>query len=329
MPLVLRVNGNIWRSHLQSIIASHPGLVPVIKGNGYGFGIEFLAAEANRLGVETIAVGLTSEISRVRVAFTGEVIVLSPEHGEIEDSDLRVVPTISNLEALQSIDPRRSIILEILTPLNRHGVDIHDLHNALSIINERKIQFRGFALHLPIAEIEREWLRKVLRTLPEGSTIWISHFHDAPSIRKEFPRLNFRERIGTSLWLGADSALEVRATVLENRKIESTAGYRQRKVRGNVIVVSGGTAHGIGLSAPQGDRTLKGRIKILARAIESAIGKLRSPFSWRRKPLYFLETPHMQCSLLLHKGSDQPRPGDELEVRVRYTTTTFDQVIIH
>ena len=77
------------------------------------------------------------------------------------------------------------------------------------------------------------------------------------------------------------------------------------------------------------DRTLMGRIKILARAIESALGKLRSPFSWQGHTLDFLETPHMQCSLLLHKGSDQPRPGDELEVRVRYTTTTFDQVIIH
>ena len=311
------------------MIASHPGLVPVIKGNGYGFGIEFLAAEANRLGVETIAVGLASEISRVRSAFTGEVIVLSPDTPEIETSDSKVIQTVCSLESLRSIDTRLSVILEILTPLNRHGIDLHDLKKAISIINERKIQFRGFALHLPIAEIEREWLRKVLRTLPEGSTIWISHLHDAPSIRKEFPHLNFRERIGTSLWLGADSALEVRATVLENRTIGSTAGYRQRKVRGNLIVVSGGTAHGIGLSAPQGDRTLMGRIKILARAIEYALGKLRSPFNWHGRPLNFLETPHMQCSLLLHKGSDQPRPGDELEVRVRYTTTTFDQVIIH
>ena len=310
-------------------MTSHSGLVPVIKGNGYGFGLEFLAAEANRLGVVTIAVGLASEVTRVRSAFTGEVIVLSPDTSEFETTDAKVIQTVCSLDSLRSIDSRISVILEILTPLNRHGISIQELNIALSIINERNIQLRGFAVHLPIAEIDGQWLRKVLRTLPKGSTIWISHLHDALSIREEFPHLSFRERIGTSFWLGADSALEVKATVLENRKIESTAGYRQRKVRGNVIVVSGGTAHGIGLSAPQGDRTLMGRIKILARAIESALGKLRSPFSWRRKPLYFLETPHMQCSLLLHKGSDQPRPGDELEVRVRYTTTTFDQVIIH
>ena len=135
------------------MLASHPGLVPVIKGNGYGFGLEFLAAEANRLGVETIAVGLASEISRIRSAFAGEVIVLSPDTSEFETSDSNVIQTVSSLDSLRSIDTRLSVILEILTPLNRHGIDIHDLHNAFSIINERKIQLRGFALQIGRAHV--------------------------------------------------------------------------------------------------------------------------------------------------------------------------------
>jgi hypothetical protein len=146
-------------------------------------------------------------------------------------------------------------------------------------------------------------------------------------VKKEFAKLIFRERIGTALWLGADSALEATATVLENRKISGTAGYQQRPARGNVIVASGGTAHGIGLSAPQNDFSPLGRIKIIARAIEVALGKMRSPYRHAGKTLDFLEAPHMQCSLLICSGSNQPKPGDELKVRVRYTTTTFDQII--
>jgi Alanine racemase, N-terminal domain len=328
MPLSLHVDGVTWRSHLSAIVKAKPGLVPVIKGNGYGFGLEFLATESTLLGVDTIAVGLASEVAQVRTTFAGEVIILSPDHLHYDISDPKIIQTISHLEVLRSIDAKKNIILEILTPLNRHGVEVSDLPKALSMIEDRRLQLRGFALHLPLAKIERGWLRSVLHMLPAGSTVWISHLHNADRVRKEFPQLVFRERIGTSLWLGAESALEARATVLENRKIQGTVGYRQRRVRANVIVASGGTAHGIGMTAPQGDFSILGRIKILARAVELSFGRIRSPFRWDGKLLDFLEPPHMQCSLLTCSGNSQPQVGDELKVRVRHTTTIFDQIIV-
>jgi hypothetical protein len=217
--------------------------------------------------------------------------------------------------------------VEILTPLNRHGIDVSEINSALAIIKERGLKLRGFTLHLPIAKIDGKWVSSTLKLLPDGSTVWISHLHGADQIKKEFTKLVFRERIGTSLWLGADSALEVTATVLENRKIQGSAGYQQRRARGNVIVASGGTAHGIGLTAPQNDFSLIGRLKIIARALESAFGRMRSPYRHNGRTLDFLESPHMQCSLLIGSGLNQLKPGDKLKVRVRYTTTTFDQII--
>lgn len=326
MPLSLHVDGKKWRSHLTAMVSAHPGLVPVIKGNGYGFGVEFLAAESTRLGVETVAVGLASEVSRVRSAFAGEIVVLSPDHTGDEINDSKVLYTVSNLSLLQEMKSGKEVIVEILTPLNRHGIPVTDINRALEIINRRELKLRGFALHLPIAAIDKKWIQSTLSHLPEGSTVWISHLRDGEQVRKQFPKLSFRERIGTSLWLGADSALHVTATVLENRKMGGTAGYRQRRMKGALIVASGGTAHGIGLVAPQGDTSLLGRIKILARAFESSLGKTRSPYQWNGKSMDFLEPPHMQCSLLICRGSTQPEPGDELQVRVRYTTTTFDQI---
>lgn len=326
MPLSLNIDGQKWRSHLTKMISAKPGLVPVIKGNGYGFGLELLATESARLGIETVAVGLASEVAKVRSAFAGEIVVLSPDQVSGALTDTKVIQTISSIEYLQSIDIKVNVIVEILTPLNRHGIELSELNRALTIIKDRNLKLRGFTLHLPIAKIDSKWISSTLNLLPAGSIVWISHLQGADQVKSEFPNLVFRERIGTALWLGADSALEATATVLENRNIQGTAGYQQRRARGNVIVASGGTAHGIGLTAPQSDYSLLGRVKIIARALEAAFGKMRSPYSLGGKTLDFLESPHMQCSLLICSGSNQPKPGDELKVRVRYTTTTFDQI---
>jgi hypothetical protein len=326
MPLSLHVDAQKWRSHLTQMMSAKPGLVPVIKGNGYGFGLELLAAESTRLGVETVAVGLASEVAKVRTAFGGEIVILSPDQVICELKDSKIIQTVSSLEVLRSIDANTNVIVEILTPLNRHGINVPEINSALAIIKERGLKLRGFTLHLPIIKIDSKWISATLNLLPDGSNVWISHLHGAEGVKKEFANLTFRERVGTALWLGADSALEATATVLENRKIQGTAGYQQRRARGNVIVASGGTAHGIGLTAPQNDFSLIGRIKIIARALEAAFGRMRSPYRHDGKTLDFLESPHMQCSLLICSGSNQPKPGDELKVRVRYTTTTFDQI---
>lgn len=328
MPLTLHVAGEKWRSHLQKVASQKPGLVPVIKGNGYGFGLEFLAAESTRLGVDTVAVGLASEVAKVRSSFAGEIVILSPDQNFSEMNDPKIIQTISSIDLLQSIDTATNIIIEILTPMNRHGIDMSDLARTLAIVEDRGLKLRGFALHLPLTKVDKSWISATLANFPDSSIVWVSHLRDADKVKKEFPNLIFRERIGTALWLGADSALEATATVLESRKVQGKAGYQQRPVTGNVIVASGGTAHGIGLAAPQNDFSALGRFKIIARAIEAGLGKMRSPYRFDGKVLDFLESPHMQCSLLICRTSKQPKPGDELKVRVRYTTTIFDQIIV-
>ncbi len=36
MSLSLTIDGERWRSHLLRTVRTHPGIVPVVKGNGYG-----------------------------------------------------------------------------------------------------------------------------------------------------------------------------------------------------------------------------------------------------------------------------------------------------
>ena len=56
---------------------------------------------------------------------------------------------------------------------------------------------------------------------------------------------------------------------------------------------------------------------------------MRSPFTIDGKQRLFAEPPHMQASMLfLPHGAPVPEIGDEIDVRVRFTATTFDRVVI-
>ena len=66
-PRPCTVDGERWRGHLRAVAEATPGLVPVAKGNGYGFTIGRLARKAQwladrGLGVDTLAVGTYDEL---------------------------------------------------------------------------------------------------------------------------------------------------------------------------------------------------------------------------------------------------------------------------
>src|SRR4051812_9047156 len=76
--LTLHLDAERWRRHLVAEAERTPGLVPVIKGNGYGFGLARLAAESAALGVDTIAVGVADEVEQVRHEFGKTIVILNP-----------------------------------------------------------------------------------------------------------------------------------------------------------------------------------------------------------------------------------------------------------
>jgi hypothetical protein len=142
--------------------------------------------------------------------------------------------------------------------------------------------------------------------------------------------LEIEVRMGTRLWLGEPSALRASGTILQIHEIEhrQSVGYQQIDSGNNkrLIVVSGGTAHGVAMAAPSNASSLRKRGIAIAEGISQAIGKVRSPFSYDGKNLDFVEPPHMHVSML---WSDDPTlcVGDSLDCNVRNTTTSFDSVI--
>jgi alanine racemase len=362
VALTLYVDGDRWRAHLKDVLARHPGLVPVAKGNGYGFGLHRLARKAEWLGVDTLAVGTYDELSHVTQRYDGSLLVLTPWRPFADaPDDPRVIHTVGRLEDLEALAERgRSsgrrprVALERMTSMLRHGFSAKGLREAGRLVADQGgVEVTGVALHLPLArkahgtshlsEVERLMTDVVAAGLGKlaghghaGSrTIWVSHLTEAELeiLSTKYPDFTFRPRIGTSLWLGDRGALSVRATVLDAHSVErgDTYGYRGRSAprAGTILVVSGGTSHGIGLEAPTGDATLRSKAASIARGGLDAAGFVRSPYTVGGKQRLFAEPPHMQASMLfIPAGASVPAVGDEVDCRVRYTATTFDAVEI-
>lgn len=358
MSVTLTVDGERWRRHLLDTVQRHPGIVPVAKGNGYGFGVGRLArrtqwlddrarAQDDGARVDVLAVGTYAEVPEAESRYDGDLLVLTPWRPHEEHAPHpRVIHTVSRLDDLDILrerDPKARFVLEQLTSMRRHGMTRRELETAATQLDRgpgaRGPRLEGVAVHLPlnVASHLGEVTRLINDLVASGvptRTVFVSHLTDDElgRLRASHPDFTIRPRIGTDLWLGDRGALRATATVLDVHRVErgDVFGYRGRTAPrpGWILVVSGGTAHGIGLESPTGEQSLKARAATLARGGLDAAGFVRSPFSVDGKQRLFAEPPHMQASMLfVPSGARVPLVGDQVDVRVRFTATAFDHVV--
>jgi hypothetical protein len=203
------------------------------------------------------------------------------------------------------------------------------------------VVLEGFAFHLPmdrhggydpVTEVAG-WLGRLGDEGLPTDVAWVSHLtaSELAALQSQFPSTRFRPRVGTQLWLGDREAYVARGTVLDVHRLPAGTryGYRQRKVARDswLLVVSGGTSHGVALAAPRTVRGPVGRAKELAFGTLAAANRTLSPFWWGGRQRWFAEPPHMHVSLLLLPASvAPPQIGDELACEVRMTTLHADRV---
>jgi hypothetical protein len=337
MTLTLYVDGPRWRASLSRTVADMPGLVPVAKGNGYGFGVARLARRTEWLGADTIALGSYGEVAEVERRFSGTMLVMQPWRPFTDGppGDRRVVHTVGRLQDLAELGSRGErprVVLEALTSLRRHGLAAGEL--AAAHASARGVRIEGHALHLPLGTGHLTEVEHWLAAAP-ADRWFVSHLTagELGELRRRHPHVAFRPRVGTALWLGDRGALAAKATVLDLHRVRrgDRVGYRQRRILRNgwLLVVSGGTANGIALEAPAAAASTRQRAVSLARGGLEAAGRALSPFVVDGRPRWFVEPPHMQVSMIfVPSDAAPPSVGDELDVRVRHTTTTFDRVVV-
>ncbi|CAB4333791.1 unannotated protein [freshwater metagenome] len=377
MTFSLTVDATKFRGRLVSVMNQYAqagaDLVPVIKGNGYGFGRANLAREASRLGASRIAIGTVWELEQALIDFAGEVVVLEPFNANDQAAKElwqrillhgagRVIVTVSDLDlsGVASVGAKL-IFLEGKTSLNRFGLTASEISK---VSNTNGLTVRGLALHLPISEPAKvidataEISKAVNSKKLSGRLLeiwnWIAAYQDlvaksryhlhislshvSPSDLTELKLMcknygydsTFDIRIGTKLWLGESSSCKVQGSILEIHELSDhqRVGYRQVDGHGHkrLIVVSGGTAHGVALAAPNTSGSMRQRGIAIAEGVSQALGKVRSPFSYKGVNLLFAEPPHMQVSMLWSEDMSL-KVGDQLICNVRSTTTNFDLVM--
>jgi hypothetical protein len=279
----------------------------------------------------------------------------------------RVIRTIASPEALLTLcDGPGSVrvILEGRSSVQRFGMVESQLLELLAdtrvrhALERARILIEGLSIHLPMVQpkgakplpgvVGTPRVHEVVRwaglwhaqTLvwtghnSPASTVWVSHLNDdeVALVVSSVPDIVLRVRVGTRLWLGDRGALQAYGTVLAAHTVKENtpAGYRQRTGPSDatLLVIGGGTAHGVGLSAPTPATRMRQRLVTVGTGALAAVSRSLSPFTWAGKQRWFAEPPHQHVSLVwIPWGSDMPAVGDLIPAEVRYTTSRFDAVI--
>lgn len=313
VTLTLTVDAGAWNRRVDAMAARIEGLVPVVKGNGYGFGREWLAERAAVLA-PIMAVGTVFEVESVPSNYPA--IVLTPTLAVPEDLRTNAILTIgskAHVDAVTSGPRGRRVIVKIRSSMNRYGFDADDVPDVIASCRSRGLDVAGVSIHPPLHGTPSDHRREIetlISSVDPSEPVFVSHLDESEyeHLRSSHSRHTWHLRLGTTLWHGDKSELSLETDVLDTRTVETDAiaGYRGVPVpRDGVLVVLGcGSAHGV-MPLPDG----------------------RSPFHFSRQRLPLLEPPHMHTSMCLVTG-DQPCPtvGDRVDVQRPLTMTAVDLV---
>jgi alanine racemase len=320
MTLRLTIDERAWRTHVDTVRAATPGLVPVVKGNGYGFGRPVLATVAATLSDE-MAVGTVHELAEVAQATAdrppGSIVALTPAMHLPTELPRRSVPTVST-RAHVDVPGRHSfrgrVAVKLESSMHRHGAQPETLGDLLDAVGSAGLEVHQFVLHLPLSSpaftssLAVEQVEGWLTHLDPDVPLSISHVTSEcfEQLRARHPARTFRLRAGTALWHGDKSFLHLSADVLDVRRISigTPVGYRQvpAAASGHLVMIGAGSAHGV---VP----------------LEHAL----SPFHHARQRLSLVEPPHMHTSMVLVTDEGGvPAMGDWVDVQRPLISVSVD-----
>ncbi|MGB8859905.1 MAG: alanine racemase [Ilumatobacteraceae bacterium] len=324
MTVRLTVDRSAWRAHVRTAFASYgDGLVPVVKGNGYGFGRPLLHEVVVEHGATTVCVGTVHELHDVPAGLTP--VVLSPTlhiaavpHSTVAGNPpILTVGSCAHLHALAGWQGR--VIVKLASSMRRYGATPAELPAVLEAATGAGLALEGFGLHLPLAGDDSTRLAEVeawLPHLPLHVPLWLSHLRPETfaALRRAHPSRRLHVRIGTALWHGVPRQpfLHLTADVVQSHRVRAgeAAGYFHTIAPhdGTLVAIGAGSAHGI---AP----------------LDDADPSRRSPFHFARHRLPLLERPHMHTSLaIVPDGRPCPQVGDRVDVQRPLISTTADEV---
>ncbi|MFK8024060.1 MAG: alanine racemase [Ilumatobacter sp.] len=317
MTVRLSVRTAIWRSHVARTVGEVDGLVPVVKGNGYGFGRGRLAALAAEFS-DTIAVGTVHELDvvppGVHAVVLTPVLAASFENPEIEEliGTRDPILTVSNADHVAVLGGdgwHGRVVVKASTSMQRYGVEPASVASLIDDARAHDLDVVGVSLHPPLvgdAGERRAQIVDALEHVDPALPVWVSHL-DPDSYATLPDTHHYRLRLGTGLWHGDKSTLHLSADVVETRRVRAgdRAGYRLGAIPtdGHLVMIGAGTANGV-TPLPDG----------------------RSPFHFERARLALHEPPHMHTSMaFVPTGDPLPEMGERVDLQRPLTMTIVDE----
>jgi alanine racemase len=306
MSLRLTVNEQAFRAHVAHVVGSTPGLIPVVKGNGYGLGRPFLMRLVSELlgPAQAVAVGTVFEAQDIAVPTP--VYILTPigefDHVSIPSNAIPTVATERDLTVLQSKGWNSPVVVKLASPMQRFGVAPEDFLALVQHISSAGLTIHSCALHLPLHQSDEEIIDELatwIPLIPQCVVVSLSHVSTTQLavLQEKFPTAEFEVRLGTALWHGDKSFFSLHTEVLAVHPIGkgNAAGYHSTPVPtyGHIVVVAAGTAHGV-----------------------SPLENGSSPFHFQQQRLALIEAPYMHSAMCFVPLSQPcPQIGDAIDVQ--------------
>lgn len=312
MALVLEVDRSRWESQVAATAARVPRLIPVVKGNGYGLGRDWLAARAANLA-PTLAVGTVNEVASVPRGRTALVLTPTLDQRSLSeippdaDDVILTIGSTAHLAALSATS--RRVVVKIRSSMHRYGVPVSELARLVDAARATGHSVEAVSIHLPL-DGDPDEASRLIDVVDPSLPVHLSHvtIEQFTALTTHHSHHSLHLRLGTTLWHGDKRAMSLRADVLDTESISvgTRVGYRSVAAPhdGILVMVGCGSSHGV-TPLPDG----------------------RSPFHFDRQRIDLVEPPHMHTSMALARP-DQSTPsiGDWVDVQRPLTQTSPDSV---
>ena len=168
MTLRLSVASAAWHKHVRDTVATLGDVLPVVKGNGYGFGRRALMSHAAEISGD-VAVGTVHELADV--PSTMRPFVLTPVGAGVVDARsaetvdatgapitrsirpdaVLAVASRHDLAVLKQIDAKNAVVIKVESSMHRYGVAPADAASLRAQAQTAGHEVVAWSLHLPLA----------------------------------------------------------------------------------------------------------------------------------------------------------------------------------
>jgi len=316
VTLQLNVDSAAWRRHVSETAKSFGDLIPVVKGNGYGFGRATLIEHAQKISRD-IAVGTVFEAKDVpsdcRAFVLTPVGKALPSNKNLAKNIVLTVGSVDHVQNLRDANWHGEVVVKLRSSMNRYGADIGELNTLLAAVQAAGLTQIGWSVHPPLDGTPQSHAAEIGNIISgvDSDLPWFVSHVDAENLvdlRKKYANKTIRVRSGTQLWLGDKSMFELNADVLDARLVKSGAvvGYRNITLHqdGTLVMIGAGTSHGVQL-----------------------VGAELSPFHYNSTRLNLVEPSHMHTSMVFVPANQTaPKTGDTVDVQQPLTRVYPDIV---